>query len=134
MVNTLTMTLYGKFLKAKVVPMITRHQLCSLMVVSITMVIDNVLHVTLLLLGRLLYTSFRQCVIPPPMCSHVLTMPVTTTAINQVTFSPCLQYMLVMSSVRQVILYCLAQDGALIKDQHSFQPLTSCPKLLNSTR
>ena len=95
---------------------------------------DNLLRVTLLLLGRLLYTSFKKCVIPPPMCSHVLTMPVTTTAINQVIFSPCLQYMLVISSVGRAILYCLAQDGPLIKDQHGFQLLTCCPKLLNSTR
>jgi len=95
---------------------------------------DNLLHVMLLLLGRLLYTSFRRCIIPPPMCSHVVTMSVATMAVNQITFSPCLQYMLVMSSVGQAILYCLAQDDPLVKDQHGFQLLTSCPKLLSSTR
>lgn len=89
----------------------------------------------LLLLGQLLYTAFRKCVIPPPMCSHVLTNPVTmTAAINQVTFSPCLEHMLVMTSMGHALLYCLLQDGALTKDQHGFQLLASCPKLLNSTQ
>lgn len=88
----------------------------------------------LLLLGRLLYTTFRKCIIPPPMCSHVITTPVTPATINQVTFSPCLKHMLVMLSMGQVLLYCLSQGDTLaVKDQHGFQLLSSCPKLLNSS-
>lgn len=84
--------------------------------------------------GRLLYTAFRKCVIPPPMCAHVLTIPETMAIINQVSFSPCLQYMLVLSSMGHIMIYCLSQDGSLNKDQHGFQSKTPCPKLLNSTR
>lgn len=91
---------------------------------------NHLLHVILLSLGQLLYTAFRKCIIPLPMCSHVLTTPA---AINQVTFSPCLQYMLVMLSVGHIMLYCLSQDDSSTKDQHSLQVLTSSPKMLNST-
>ena len=95
---------------------------------------DKLVHVISILLGRLLYTTFKRCVIPPPMCSNVLTAPVTPVAINQVTFSPCLQYMLVMLSTAQVLLYCLSQDESSAKDQHGFQLLTSSPYLVNSSR
>ena len=94
---------------------------------------DHLLCVILLLLGRLLYTTFRKCIIPPPMCSHIITTPITLATINQVTFSPCLQHMLVMLSMGQALLYCLSQGDTLAaKDQHGFQLLSSCPKLLNS--
>lgn len=85
----------------------------------------------MLLLGRLLYTAFRKCVIPPPMSSHILTVPGVMAAINQVTFSPCLQYMLVMSSTAQAALYCLSLDDLPTK---GFQLSNSGPELLNYTQ
>ena len=134
MVNMPAMTSCGRFPKVRVVPIATKHPLYSLMVVSATQCNCLLLHVILLLLGRLLYTAFRKCIIPPPMCAHVLTIPETMAVINQVTFSPCLQYMLVLSSMGHIMIYCLSQDGSLNKDQHGFQSKTPCPKLLNSTR
>ena len=83
------------------------------------------------LLGQLLYTSFRKCVIPPPMCSHELKL---SSPANEVIFSPCFQRMLVSQSDGRVSLFCILLDEQSSKDRHGFCQVTTCPKLVATTR
>ena len=83
------------------------------------------------MLGQLLYTPFRKCVIPPPMCSHELKL---SSPANEVTFSPCLQRMLVSQSDGRVALFFISLDEQSSKDQHGFSQVVTCPKLVATTR
>ncbi|XP_065910972.1 putative elongator complex protein 1 isoform X2 [Dysidea avara] len=80
--------------------------------------------------SQLLYTPFRKCVIPPPMCSHELKL---SSPANEVTFSPCLQRMLVSQSDGRVALFFISLDEQSSKDQHGFSQVVTCPKLVATT-
>lgn len=98
---------------------------------EVSVVCSSCLSLRTYFLGKLLYTPFRKCVIPPPMCSHELKL---SSPANEVVFSPCFQRMLVLQSDGRVALFFISPDEQSSKDQHGFCQVTLYLKMVATTR